>query len=189
VAGGFPVFMNDGADGDHRYVDGIDGMALELIGTDGQTDNDYVAIDYVLGDRGAVALWFRPTGLYNYNSVFDNSAGGNDWEMWVYGSGELAGRIRTGYVRGVSLEAGTWYHICMTWYRRTAAPDVVDQYLYLDGELVATNESEWVDPGSTVFLGGGHPDNDDCNGTFDDVRIYDRCITAEEVFELTLIGQ
>ena len=189
VASGFPVFMVDGADGDHRYVEGIDGMALELIGTDGQTNNDYVAIDYVLGGRGAVALWFRPTWLYNYNSVFDNSADGNDWEMWVYGSGELAGRIQSGYVRGVYLEAGAWYHICMTWYRRTAAPDVVDQYLYLDGELVATNESEWVDPGTTVFLGGGHPDNDDCNGTFDDVRIYDRCITAEEVLGLTLIGQ
>lgn len=189
MASGFPVFMNDGADGDHQYVDGIDGMALELIGTDGQTNNDYVAIDYILGDRGAVALWFRPTWLYNYNSVFDNSVDGNDWEMWVYGSGELAGRIESGYVRGVHLEAGTWHHICMTWYRRTATPDVVDQYLYLDGELVATNESEWVDPGTTVFLGGGHPNNDDCNGTFDDVRIYDRCITAEEVLELTLIGQ
>lgn len=189
TATGFGVFLNNGPDGDHQYVDGIDGQALELIGTDGQTNNDYVAIDYVLGGRGAIALWFRPTSLYNYNSVFDNSAEANDWEMWVYGSGELAGRIQTGYVRGVYLEAGNWYHICMSWYRRTASPETVDQYLYLDGELVATNESEWVDPGTTVFLGGGHPGQDDCNGTFDEVRIYDRMPTAEEVMELTTIGQ
>jgi len=189
TASGFPVFINNGPDGDNQYVDGVDGQALELIGTDGQTNNDYVAIDYVLGGRGAVAMWFRPTSLYNYNSVLDNSVEANDWEIWVYGTGELAGRIQTGYVRGVYLEAGTWYHIAMTWYRRTATPDIVDQYLYLNGQEVATNESEWVDPGTTVFLGGGNDGNDDCNGTFDEVRIYDRCPTAEEIAELATLGQ
>ena len=57
--------------------------------------------------------------------------------------------------------------------------------LYLDGTQVAANESEWVDPGSTVFLGGGHSGNDDCNGVIDDFRIYDRPITLEEVQQLS----
>jgi hypothetical protein len=119
--------------------------------------------------------------LYNYNSILDNSAEANDWEMWVYGSGEFAARIQTGYLRGFWMEAGTWYHIAMTWYRDTDNPAFVDQWLYIDGELVATNLSEWVAPGDTIFLGGGHSGNDDCNGAIDEFRIYDRALSLEEV--------
>ena len=82
------------------------------------------------------------------------------------------------------MEVQTWYHIAMTWRPQENNPDMIDQLLYINGELVASNETEWVDPGSTVFLGGGHSGNDDCNGVFDDFRIYDRPITLEEVQQL-----
>ncbi|MBN2129250.1 MAG: hypothetical protein JW741_07120 [Sedimentisphaerales bacterium] len=189
VVRGFTTTLIDGADGTHEYVEGIDGQALQLSGTDGQTDNDVVAIDFVYYNRGSICLWFRPTSLYNYNSILDNSVEANDWEMWIYGSGEFAGRIQTGYVRGVWLQVDTWYHIAMTWRVNPENSDLIEQLLYIDGELVATNQSEWVDPGSTVYLGGGHAGNDDCNGTFDDFRIYDRPLTAEEVQQLASQGQ
>lgn len=181
VAGGFPAYLVDGVDGDHAFVEGVHGQALQLSGTDGSTDNDYVAIDFVYAGRGTISLWFQPTMLYNYNSILDNSGDGNDWEMWVYGSGEFAGRIQTGYVRGYFMEAQNWYHIVMTWERGSDNPAVVDQLLYMNGEFVTSNQSEWVDPGSTVFLGGGHRDNEDCNGILDDFRVYDRALSAEEV--------
>lgn len=189
VARGFTTRLIDGADGTHEYVEGVDGQALQLSGTDGQTDNDVVAIDFFYYSRGSICLWFRPTALYNYNSILDNSSDGNDWEMWVYGSGEFAGRIQTGYVRGFWMETMTWYHIAMTWRVNPENPDLIEQLLYIDGELVASNQSEWVDPGSTVYLGGGHSGNDDCNGTFDDFRVYDRPLTAEEVQQLASQGQ
>jgi len=189
VAGGFPTTLINGADGNHEYVDGVDGQALQLSGTHGQTNNDVVSIGFVYYERGSTSLWFKPTELYNYNSILDNSADGNDWEMWIYGTGEFAGRIQSGFVRGVWMETQTWYHIVMTWRRDPDNPGVVDQLLYIDGELVASNESEWVDPGSTVFLGGGHSGNDDCNGVIDDFRIYDRPITLEEVQQLASQGE
>jgi len=189
VAGGFFTTLIDGADGNHEYVDGVKGQALQLSGTHGQTNNDFVSINFIYYERGSVCLWFRPTELYNYNSILDNSADGNDWEMWVYGSGEFAARIQTGYVRGFWMEAQRWYHIAMTWRRDPDNPSVVDHWLYIDGALVTSNESEWVDPGDSVFLGGGHSGNDDCNGAIDDFRIYDRPITLEEVQQLASQGQ
>ena len=189
VATGIATRLIDGVDGDHEYIDGIDGQALQFTGTDGQTDNDVVAIDIDYYDRGTVSLWFKPTRLYNYNSILDNSVQANDWEMWVYGSGEFAGRIQSGAVRGVWMEAQSWYHIAMTWSRNVDKPGVIDQWLYINGELVATNESEWVAPGSTVYLGGGHSGNDDCNGAIDDFWIYDRPLTIEEVAQLASSGQ
>ena len=184
VAGGFNTKLIDGSQGNHEYVDGVVGQALQLSGSHDNTDNDVVSIDFIYYKRGSICLWFKPTELYNYNSILDNSVDGNDWEMWIYGSGEFAGRIQSGYVRGYWMEVQTWYHIAMTWRPQENNPDMIDQLLYINGELVASNETEWVDPGSTVFLGGGHSGNDDCNGIFDDFRIYDRPITLEEVQQL-----
>jgi hypothetical protein len=189
VASDISTRLIDGVDGNHEYIGGIHGQALQFTGTDGQTDNDVVAIDIDYYDRGTVSLWFKPTRLYNYNSILDNSVEGNDWEMWVYGSGEFAGRIQSGAVRGFWMEAQSWYHIAMTWSRNVDKPDVIDQWLYINGELVATNESEWVAPGSTVYLGGGHSGNDDCNGAIDDFRIYDRALTIEDVAQLVSLGE
>jgi len=184
MARGFDTRLIDGADGAHEYVEGIDGQALQFSGTDGSTDNDVVAVDFAYYNRGSVCFWFRPTWLYNYNSILDNSVEGNDWEMWVYGSGEFAGRIQTGYVRGFWMQAMTWYHIAMTWRVNPNDPGLIEQMLYIDGQFVAVNQSEWVDPGTTVYLGGGHPANEDCNGTFDEFRIYDRPLTADEILQL-----
>jgi hypothetical protein len=184
VAGGFQTTLIDGADGNHEYIEGVQGQALQLSGSQDNTDNDVVAIEIDYIDRGTISLWFKPTELYNYNSVLDNSSDGNDWEMWVYGNGEFAGRIQSGYVRGFWMEAQNWYHIAMTWVRNPDNPALVDHWLYINGDLIATNESDWVDPGTTVFLGGGHSGNEDCNGAFDDFRIYDRPLALEEVQQL-----
>ncbi len=184
VARGWNSRLIDGADGKYEYVEGIDGQALQLSGTEGQTDNDVVAIDFNYYDRGSICLWFRPTSLYNYNSILDNSSDGDDWEMWVYGTGEFAGRIQTGYVRGFWMQPMTWYHIAMTWRVDPDNPGLIEQLLYINGEFVAENQSEWVAPGTTVYLGGGHPKNDDCNGSFDDFRIYDRPLPIDEIRQL-----
>jgi hypothetical protein len=189
VAGGFPTSLIDGADGNHEYVDGVVGQALQLTGTHGNTDNDVVSIDFIYYERGSICLWFKPIEFYNYNSILDNSGDGNDWEMWIYGTGEFAGRIQSGYVRGFWMETQTWYHISMTWRPKPDNPDIIEQLLYVNGELVASNESEWVDPGNTVYLGGGHSGNDDCNGVFDDFRIYDRPITLTEIQQLASQGE
>jgi hypothetical protein len=184
VVGGFTTRLIDGSQGNHEYVDGVIGQGLQLSGSHDNTDNDVVSINFVYYNRGSICLWFKPTELYNYNSILDNSVDGNDWEMWIYETGEFAGRIQSGYVRGYWMEVQTWYHIAMTWRPQENNPDMIDQLLYINGELVASNETEWVDPGSTVFLGGGHSGNDDCNGVFDDFRIYDRPITLEEIQQL-----
>jgi hypothetical protein len=189
VAGGFTSKLIDGTQGNHEYVDGVIGQALQLSGSQDNTDNDVVSIDFIYYERGSICLWFKPTDLYNYNSILDNSVNGDDWEMWIYGSGEFAGRIQSGYVRGYWMDVDTWYHIAMTWRPQDNNPDMLDQLLYINGELVASNETEWVDPGSTVFLGGGNSGNDDCNGAFDDFRIYDRPITLEEIQQLVSQGQ
>ena len=53
--------------------------------------------------------------------------------------------------------------------------------MYVNGELIEENAGTWIDPGTTFFVGGGNPANDFCNGTFDEIQIYDRALSAIEV--------
>ncbi|MBN1845364.1 MAG: hypothetical protein JW810_06740 [Sedimentisphaerales bacterium] len=176
----------DGSLGTHQYVTGKIDQGLELSGTHATINNDYLSIPYTLTDAGSMALWFEPAAIYNYNTILDNVVEANDWEMWIYATGEYAGRIESPqYVRGYWMTPGQWYHVIMTWTRNTADPSKVDNALYINGEFVTSNTNgNWVDPGNTVYLGGGHSGNNAGDGIWDDVRIYDHALTEEEIAEL-----
>ncbi|HUV64496.1 MAG TPA: hypothetical protein VMW24_11405 [Sedimentisphaerales bacterium] len=49
-----------------------------------------------------------------YNSILDNSVDSNDWQIWVYGTAEFAGRIQSGYMRGFWMQTHSWYQIVTT---------------------------------------------------------------------------
>ncbi len=182
IVGEVPSRLVDGANGSHEYVPGMLGQGLRLSGTQDPSDNDFVAVDYTYADRGTVSLWFKPEQIYNYNAILDNVVEANDWEMWIYSTGEFSARLQSGYLRGFWMEQDNWYHIVMTWRRNPEDPARVDEQLFINGELVAENlDNDWVDPGNQLYLGGGHPDQDDCNGILDDFRIYERPLTRAEI--------
>ena len=96
VANGHTVTLTDGASGTTSFVTGQVGTAaIRIINpVSTATETDYVGINYTLTDEGAIALWYMPESLYNYQTVFCNSVNEQDFEMWVYGTGELAARIQ-----------------------------------------------------------------------------------------------
>ncbi len=173
----------DGSLGTHQYVSGKINQGLELSGTHTLTDNDYISIPYTLTDEGSIAFWYKPAAIYNYNTILDNSINANDWEMWIYSTGEYAGRIESPqYLRGYWMEPGKWRHIIMTWIRDTGDPSKVDNTLYINGQYVTSNTAgNWVNPGNTVYLGGGNSGNVAGDGVWDDFRIYDHALTTEEI--------
>ena len=83
---------------------------------------------------------------------------------------------------GTSLSGTGWHHVMYTF------DDANDRHrLYIDGELAAsastTDSVYWT--GATTTYVGQHPVNgNDLNGTADDVRIYDRALSPEEVAAL-----
>lgn len=176
------VLVN-GVFGTHQYVAGKFDQGLELTGTHGSTGNDYVAINYTLTNEGSIALWFKPATFYDYNTILDNSVNQDDWELWLYSSGEFAARIQSPqYLRGYYMNADTWYHIAVTWKRNSVNPTYVDNELYIDGEWVASNtDAAWVAPGNAVYLGGGNSGNTAGDGVWDEVRIYNHVLTTEEI--------
>jgi len=166
------------------YTNGTVGSAaLALDGV-----NDYVSVPYTLPSRGSIAMWYYATPWYNYQSIYDNSVGENDWEMWIDVSGYLKARVKadnTGYVAYSLNELNGpdhWYHIVYTW------DDILgESKLFVNGTLrdTGTISSSWVNnAGSTFYLGGGNSGNTACLGRYDDFRIYDSVLRQIEVQEL-----
>ncbi len=84
--------------------------------TSDTTDGAYVAVPYRLTDEGTIALWYRPSPFYNYQSIWDNSGDANDWEMWIYNDGRLRARVdgNVGHLTQGIEGFNEWHHIAYT---------------------------------------------------------------------------
>ena len=183
-----------GTRGGHQFVSGKLGDALDLENGDYATGGDGISVEYTMTDAGAVALWYMPRRIYNYNTIYDNIVNPDDWECWIYSDGRLRARVESDtYVTAdlVSLSSDgdprdEWFHVAFMWDR--TGTSTVDTELYVNGVLQATNSGTWVAPGRTFFLGGGNNGNDFGDGTWDDVRIYDHVLSEAEVRSLAMRG-
>ncbi len=165
-----------------------------LLGTKGfyldQTTN-YVAVPYRVSTShsGTISLWYETYGEpYNYNSVFDNSKGGNDFELYWRGNSTMGFLATT----AVKLELGEGivgrfykipHHIVTTW-DYAVSNGCYTYKIYMDGiELgtIVSNNVSGVMGGDQFFIGGGHKDNTPAYGCASDLRIYNCAISHGQV--------
>ena len=118
-------------------------------------------------------------GMYVNNGSFMGSGTG-----WVVDFDYTSSTVEAYYPATIS--AGTWYYLTGV-YDSSAA----NLYLYLNGILVATQATG----GNVPLSGSGHPltiGADACDashnlaGTVDDARVYNRALSASEVWDLYL---
>ena len=150
------------------------------------TDGDAVSVDVEMPDNGTIVLDYTVGEYYNFQSLFTNSVDANDWEMWIYNDGRVRGRVDgDGFVTfDLDTLAGLdeTYQIAFTWERED---DNVSVKLFVDGEMRDQDAiGTWVDPGETLFIGGGDGTNHFANGVFDDFKLYDTALSAGEVLYL-----
>ena len=69
-----------------------------------------------------------------------------------------------------------WYHVVFTWQDTTLS-------IYVDGELnnTAACTSGINSTANTIYLGNHTTANVGVNGAMDEVRVYDRALSATEV--------
>jgi hypothetical protein len=184
--------------GDPNFVEGLDGMALDLDGVDDVVELG--TFDIVGGIT--LAAWIRPDDFEINDARIISKAnewsGDNHWWM-VSTISETSLRFRLKTDEGPAtatlvsdpvLEAGVFAHIAATW-------DGSMMRLYKDGVEIASQEKAGtavaVDPNISVAIGSQPSDafaSDPSHvvkffdGLIDDVRIYDRALSEGELLYL-----
>ncbi|MHC4593658.1 MAG: LamG domain-containing protein [Planctomycetota bacterium] len=179
--------------GDPQWVPGVDGDALEFDG------DDYVTIDGFKGVVGdgtetppfSITAWVRldsPTGSNGEIVGWGSTGAGNRLEF-RFNSGNNRVRIESGggNIQGdVALTTGQWTHVAVTLEANSTYTSDTGVNFYFDGLLVnrPNSDNDPIHPISNFDVIFGQRYNQSNSrwfiGALDDIRIYDKAITAEE---------
>jgi len=173
--------------GDPQWVDGYSGGALEFDGS-----GDIVEAMNFKGVTGThsrtVSAWIKTNTLGEIASWGANSAG-QKWIFRVQESNGTVGAIRVevngGYqVGSIDLRNGQWHHVAAV-LGDDGSPNVTEIVLYVDGtqELISAQLDEPIDTAasSNVRIGQAPWGTRPFTGLIDDVRIYDKVLTPDEI--------
>jgi len=163
--------------GDTTWTAGRIGTALSFDG-----DGDYVAVDggvdALAGDSLTAQLWIRADKLAGWNALLTQNDKDNNGYYFYIVNGSPAFYVVESptYAQAVSseaLNADKWYHVAAT-------NDGSELKIYVDGQLVADASSGLAGADCNAHIGCEMNNPLYYSGLIDDVRIYNRPVSASE---------
>ncbi|MHC4568623.1 MAG: LamG domain-containing protein, partial [Planctomycetota bacterium] len=181
--------------GDPQWTDGYELTALEFDGSDDYVNiNDYKGITADATNPGnpvqrpfTVACWIKTTG--NGEMVTWGSSPGGQRLSFRIDGGTLRTEHGNGNLRGnTPVSDGRWHHVALV-VNEGAALWTPQTLLYLYGVADSTfsgSDSTYnLTEGEDVSIGRRATSDDRFfPGSIDDIRIYDKALTAEEIQQL-----
>ncbi|MCH7559402.1 MAG: discoidin domain-containing protein, partial [Planctomycetes bacterium] len=170
---------NDGTfQGNPLWVAGMLGAALEFDGDDWVDCGDVLTITEAI----TIACWVNPAGLIDDNGWVTREG------AYAFKSNGTSIRFTTpgvlDYTAGNTvLEIGTWQHVAVTFVPNQTGGAI----FYLNGVEAQRMDSTAMNPGAGPFRIGNNQWGQFYEGMIDDVRVYDRVLTLEEIQE-AMIG-
>lgn len=132
-------------------------------------------------NEGTISAFFKMDSLRDFNTIFDNAYGANDWECWVYANGTITFRTNAdssdSRLDVAGLAANTWYNVTVTWTASQAK-------MYINGVLSNTDSTVGtrVQP-TQLGIGGANAGNTKMAGQIPHFMMYDRALTDVEVLQ------
>ncbi len=163
------------------WVSGKNGKALFFDGVD-----DYVSIPNASAvappNAITISAWVKATTTTATQSIIDDDNGGSiGYFLRITSSGKLNGRITATTITGnTTLQPNTWYHVALIY-------DGANVYVYLNGISDATPVARTgtiTYSGASKAIGKRPAGGAQFNGTIDEFRMYDRGLSASEVYAL-----
>jgi hypothetical protein len=172
VSGGAPVWTN--------------GMRLRALSFNGTTDQATTNQAFAAPSTGPLAFWFRSNGPPAARQRLLGLS--TDWEVWQDPDGivrfDICADGNTGGMHSVAAlsTASRWYHCAVVYDSAT------EGYLvYVDGQLVKSGISAAglnAQAAATLSFGVRTATAERFAGVLDDVRVYNRKLSAAEVYEV-----
>lgn len=183
-------------------VFGYDGTCTNMIGTDrveGKKGgslffdgiNDYIAIDSFEGIEGwqgrSVCAWIKTMDTSGVIVGWGQGVAGGRWVFVTESRGFLRLEVGGGAIVGsTSVCDGKWHHVSAV-FDNDGSPNINDVILYVDGVVDSpTSASDRVidTKSGAVSVGVWPAVNRPFEGLIDDVRIYNRLLTEDEIVVL-----
>lgn len=152
---------------------------------------------YIYGDSGplsnstqnfSIAFWVNYDNLSDYHCMYQQrTTTGEGITVWKNGNHIRFDDGSSMWETNYTFTAGVWTHVCVT--RNTT-----NKKLYINGELKDTGTSGTLRNVSTKFVIGKSSTNVDnvsfygniFYGKLNDFRVYDHCLSEDEIHELSL---
>ena len=173
--------------GDPEWADGVDGGALRCDGSGDWAPTGLMPADFGVdgGNAKTVAAWVYTTG-YNNGGIYDMGSQSDGQEFCLRTTTTLnQWRVqRWGYPTydfDVTYPTrARWVHFAQV-YNGTAGGSMTT--LYADGAVIGSQAVE-LNTADAEFVIGRYGSGTGFNGVIDDVRLYNKALTAEEIAEV-----
>ena len=172
--------------GSGTFVTGKFGSAIDLSNSGGNqayisVGGDENDMDFAGGNM-SFSAWYTTESLYTNWQTLAGKGEGNGWRIARAGASgngmTFSGRKPHNFAAQTDDQSGGWHHLV------TTVEGGIRTDMYVDGELVGSDTSGYAlqDRANAMQI-GGNPDaaNRGWNGNIDDVAVWDRVLTADEV--------
>ena len=163
---------------------GREGKALNFDGVD-----DYIQILNYKGVTGTASrtcsAWIKTTQVSGEIISWGELSTGNKWLMRINETGSLRVEAQNGFIYGTTpVNDGSWHHVAVV-LEDDGSPDISEARLYIDGQQDTVAEvlecAVNTLPAQDVRIGVFYVGNRYFQGYIDDVRIYSRAMSADEI--------
>ena len=173
--------------GDPEWADGVDGGALRCDGSGDWVPTGLMPADFGVdgGNAKTVTAWVYTTG-YNNGGIYDMGSQSDGQEFCLRTTATLnQWRVqRWGYPTydfDVTYPTrARWVHFAQV-YNGTAGGNMTT--LYADGVAIGSQAVD-LNTANAQFVIGRYGSGTGFNGVIDDVRLYNKALTAEEIAEV-----
>ena len=160
--------------------DPVRGKVLEVDGNDGRVEVPHAdSIVFVSSDSYTLSIWVNVLTLPgHWSGVVNKSRDAGPWYgIWVNGSNSwVAGDSN---ITGSAVQAGGWYHVVLV---QDGAANT--RNLYVDGNVDTTGTAIDVTGGGDLWMGGAKSVSEFINARIDDVTLYGRALSEDDVLLL-----
>lgn len=142
-------------------------------------NNEFFRLSQQPAAQGTIMFWFRFNS--ETGSIQRPFSAADDFELRTSGTTApfnfIADVLGTGGTGSTSLSLNVWYHVAVTW-DETSNQSIV----YIDGAVDNTNFFQFTNgPFGLINMGTRFDESDDFDGSYQDVRLYDRVLSQAEI--------
>jgi hypothetical protein len=149
--------------------------------------NNYVSVANVdalnLLTNFTVSIWVNPATFTNYQNPIHKGVSGSSaqYGIIIFSSGNWYGQLNSDLSGGV-LTLNQWWHLVLTLGNATGS-------VYTNGKLITTAAASTTFRNAGVNIGADIANTRYFNGLVDDVAIFNRALTPNEILTLYTAGR